>query len=127
MIGDREEAITMSAEKEEDGSRRLLFEVSYNLIARLEVSSFARVSISNQMILHCIQAIGGGQDSGKKPKLAITGRTWSIVRQHFPELVPRVLLRTVVWARMSPDQKAQLVEALQVWTKVARSQDKIVL
>ena len=35
MIGDREEAITMSAAKEEDGSQRLLFEVSYNLIARL--------------------------------------------------------------------------------------------
>ena len=117
----------MSAEKEEDGSQRLLFEVSYNLIARLEVSSFARVSISNQIILDCIQAIRGGQDTGKEPKLAITGRTWSIVRQHFPELVPRVLLRTVVWARMSPDQKAQLVEALQVETKVARSQDKSVL
>ena len=54
-------------------------------------------------------------------KLAITGRTWALVRQHFPELVPRVLLRTVVWARMSPDQKAQLVEALQViWDELVR-------
>ena len=122
MIGDREEAITMSAEKEEDGSQRLFFEVSYNLIGL--TGSFARVSISNQIILDCIQAIGGGQNTGKEPRLAITGRTWSIVRQHFPELVPRVLLRTVVWARMSPDQKAQLVEALQVLTKVASSQDK---
>ena len=43
MISDREEAITMSAEKEEDGSQRLLFEVSYNLIARLEACSFERV------------------------------------------------------------------------------------
>ena len=60
------------------------------------------------------QAIGGGQEGNRVTKLAITGRTWAIVRQHFPEMVPRVLLRTVVWARMSPDQKAQLVEALQV-------------
>ena len=112
----------MSSEKEEDGSQRLFFEVSYNLIGL--TGSFARVSISNQIILDCIQAIGGGQNTGKEPRLAITGRTWSIVRQHFPELVPRVLLRTVVWARMSPDQKAQLVEALQVLTKVASSQDK---
>ena len=61
-----------------------------------------------------IQAIGGGEEGEGVTKLAITGRTWALVRQHFPELVPRVLLRTVVWARMSPDQKAQLVEALQV-------------
>ena len=75
----------MSAIKEEDGSQKLHFET-----------------------------IGGGEEGNGVTKLAITGRTWAIVRQHFPELVPRVLLRTVVWARMSPDQKAQLVEALQV-------------
>ena len=71
------------------------------------------------------EAIGGGEEgNGVTTKLAITGRTWAIVRQHFPELVPRVLLRTVVWARMSPDQKAQLVEALQViiiiWSEVTK-------
>ena len=74
--------------------------------------------------------------------LAITGKTWAVALTHFPGLVqstlhttanpftefkhssialdspisvqvPRLLLRTAVWARMSPDQKAAVVEATQ--------------
>jgi len=44
---------------------------------------------------------------------AITGRTWSIIKNHFPELIPRVVTRGAVFARMSPDQKQQLVQELQ--------------
>ena len=71
-------------------------------------------------VSHCKQAdgshhltfdeAGGGVGA---PRLAITGRVWTAVKEQFPALVPRLLLRTVVWARMSPDQKAGLVEALQ--------------
>ena len=71
-------------------------------------------------VSHCKQAdgshhltfdeAGGGVGA---PRLAITGRVWTTVKEQFPALVPRLLLRTVVWARMSPDQKAGLVEALQ--------------
>ena len=72
-------------------------------------------------VSHCKQADGshhltfdeaGGEGVGA-PRLAITGRVWTAVKEQFPALVPRLLLRTVVWARMSPDQKAGLVESLQ--------------
>jgi cation-transporting ATPase 13A3/4/5 len=46
-------------------------------------------------------------------KLALTGNTWSIIRNSFPELVPRICTRGAVFARMSADQKQQLVQELQ--------------
>lgn len=50
---------------------------------------------------------------GKEFCFAITGRTWSIIKHHFPELIPRIVTRGAVFARMSPDQKQQLVQELQ--------------
>ncbi|XP_055690412.1 polyamine-transporting ATPase 13A3 [Lutzomyia longipalpis] len=46
-------------------------------------------------------------------RFAMTGRTWAIVRQHFPDLLQRFTTRGVVFARMSPDQKQALVAELQ--------------
>lgn len=46
-------------------------------------------------------------------KLALTGKTWAIIRDSFPELVPRICTRGAVFARMSSDQKQQLVQELQ--------------
>jgi len=45
--------------------------------------------------------------------LAITGKTWEVVKKHFPEIFSKLLLRCTVFARMAPDQKAALVESLQ--------------
>ena len=44
---------------------------------------------------------------------AMTGTTWSAIRLHRPDLLPSLLVRGTVFARMTPDQKAQLVEQLQ--------------
>lgn len=45
--------------------------------------------------------------------IALDGITWSLLRQFFPSILPLVLARGAVFARMAPDQKSQLVEALQ--------------
>ncbi|KAL5492024.1 hypothetical protein EMCRGX_G017412 [Ephydatia muelleri] len=45
--------------------------------------------------------------------LVIDGRSFDVVRSHFPDLIPKLLVKGTVFARMSPDQKAQLVIALQ--------------
>ncbi|KAF4533323.1 hypothetical protein B566_EDAN004444 [Ephemera danica] len=39
--------------------------------------------------------------------------TWAIVRESFAEILPRLIVRGAVFARMSPDQKQQLVGHLQ--------------
>ena len=45
--------------------------------------------------------------------LVVTGKCWSVLRQHYPTELPRILVKATVFARMSPEQKQQLVEALQ--------------
>ncbi|KAL3862276.1 hypothetical protein ACJMK2_008257, partial [Sinanodonta woodiana] len=44
---------------------------------------------------------------------AVTGKSWGVLRQHFPDILPKILYKGTVFARMSPDQKAQLIEHLQ--------------
>ncbi|KAG7464595.1 hypothetical protein MATL_G00167230 [Megalops atlanticus] len=44
---------------------------------------------------------------------AMSGRTFSIILEHFSDLLPKLLLCGTVYARMAPDQKTQLVEELQ--------------
>ncbi|KAJ9592472.1 hypothetical protein L9F63_015888, partial [Diploptera punctata] len=44
---------------------------------------------------------------------AMTGRTWDVTKTHFPDVVAKLVTRGTVFARMSPDQKQQLVQELQ--------------
>ncbi|XP_053185560.1 polyamine-transporting ATPase 13A3-like [Scomber japonicus] len=44
---------------------------------------------------------------------AVTGRAFTVITEHFPQLVQKLALRGTVFARMAPDQKTQLVEVLQ--------------
>ncbi|CAL1530484.1 unnamed protein product [Lymnaea stagnalis] len=44
---------------------------------------------------------------------ALTGKTWAVIRQHCPDILNKIVVKGVVFARMGPDQKGQLVEVLQ--------------
>lgn len=46
-------------------------------------------------------------------RFAMTGKTWAVIRDEFPELLPKFVTRGTVFARMSPDQKQALVLELQ--------------
>ncbi|KAL3321032.1 hypothetical protein Ciccas_000270 [Cichlidogyrus casuarinus] len=45
--------------------------------------------------------------------LAISGKTWATIHEYFPSLIPKLVVKGTVFARFSPDQKMQLIEALQ--------------
>ncbi|KER31612.1 hypothetical protein T265_02127 [Opisthorchis viverrini] len=45
--------------------------------------------------------------------LAISGKTWGVIKEHYPWLIPKLVVKGTVFARFSPDQKTQLIEALQ--------------
>ncbi|TPP56644.1 Cation-transporting ATPase, partial [Fasciola gigantica] len=45
--------------------------------------------------------------------LAISGKTWGIIKENYPWLIPKLAVKGTVFARFSPDQKTQLIEALQ--------------
>lgn len=44
---------------------------------------------------------------------AMSGRSFAVITAHFQDLVQKLVLHGTVFARMAPDQKTQLVEALQ--------------
>jgi cation-transporting P-type ATPase 13A2 len=46
-------------------------------------------------------------------KFALTGKVWRVIREFYPDLIAKVVTRGSVFARMSPDQKQQLVQELQ--------------
>ncbi|XP_064186142.1 polyamine-transporting ATPase 13A3 isoform X1 [Anguilla rostrata] len=44
---------------------------------------------------------------------AMSGKSFSVIMEHFQDLAQKLVLHGTVFARMAPDQKTQLVEALQ--------------
>ncbi|XP_075167305.1 polyamine-transporting ATPase anne boleyn isoform X2 [Haematobia irritans] len=46
-------------------------------------------------------------------RFAMVGKTWQIVKEHYPELLSNFLTRGVIYARMSPEQKQALIVELQ--------------
>lgn len=46
-------------------------------------------------------------------RFAMDGKTWAIVREYYPDLLPKFVTRGTIFARMSPDQKSQLITELQ--------------
>ncbi|KAJ6656844.1 hypothetical protein lerEdw1_003175 [Lerista edwardsae] len=45
--------------------------------------------------------------------LALNGKSFAVLVEHFPDLLPKILLQANIFARMSPDQKTLLVRSLQ--------------
>ena len=52
---------------------------------------------------------------GKFPSVAIgvSGKDFAMIREHIPDEHQKLVLGATVFARMGPDQKAQLIEDLQ--------------
>ncbi|XP_062591855.1 polyamine-transporting ATPase 13A3-like [Saccostrea cucullata] len=44
---------------------------------------------------------------------AVEGKSWWVLQKHYPEILSKVVVKGTVFARMSPEQKSQLVEILQ--------------
>ncbi|GAA6066133.1 polyamine-transporting ATPase 13A3 isoform X1, partial [Tachysurus ichikawai] len=53
------------------------------------------------------------QKSMEKYHFAMSGKSFAVITEHFQDLLQKLVLHGTVFARMSPDQKTQLVEALQ--------------
>ncbi|XP_053308201.1 polyamine-transporting ATPase 13A2 [Spea bombifrons] len=56
----------------------------------------------------------GGTFLSKDPYcFAMNGKSFAALMDYFPDLVPQILVRAAIFARMSPDQKTQLVRGFQ--------------
>uniref|UniRef100_A0A0B7AE23 Cation-transporting ATPase n=1 Tax=Arion vulgaris TaxID=1028688 RepID=A0A0B7AE23_9EUPU len=45
--------------------------------------------------------------------LAVSGKSFHVISDYFPELLPKICVQGTIFARMSPEQKCQLIEQLQ--------------
>ncbi|XP_032670588.1 probable cation-transporting ATPase 13A3 isoform X1 [Odontomachus brunneus] len=75
----------------------------------VESGSFANTKLENDIDYLSNDV----QYSKNKYVFALTGKTWATVKQHYPDLIPKLVTRGAIFARMSPDQKQQLVQELQ--------------
>lgn len=46
-------------------------------------------------------------------RFAMSGKVWGVIKDNYPEMMAKFATRGSIFARMSPDQKQQLVEELQ--------------
>ncbi|XP_006819618.1 polyamine-transporting ATPase 13A3-like [Saccoglossus kowalevskii] len=52
-------------------------------------------------------------EEGSNYHFAVSGKSFGVIKNHFPQLMSKIVVKGCVFARMAPDQKSQLVEALQ--------------
>lgn len=45
----------------------------------------------------------------KNYRFALTGQTWQLLKEFYPDIVPKICVRGAIFARMTSDQKQQLV------------------
>ncbi|XP_047526862.1 polyamine-transporting ATPase 13A3-like isoform X1 [Vanessa atalanta] len=45
--------------------------------------------------------------------IAMEGKTWAVMRTYYPEMIPTIVNKGMIFGRFGPDQKTQLVTALQ--------------
>ncbi|XP_043258655.1 polyamine-transporting ATPase 13A3-like isoform X1 [Colletes gigas] len=57
-------------------------------------------------------------------RFALTGQSWQLLREHYPDIIPKICVRGAIFARMTSDQKQQLVlELMQLGYYVAMCGD----
>lgn len=55
-------------------------------------------------------------------KFALTGETWQLLREYYFDILPKICMRGAVFARMTSDQKQQLViELMQLGYSVGKN------
>ncbi|XP_067207720.1 polyamine-transporting ATPase 13A3 isoform X2 [Linepithema humile] len=85
-----------------------------NSVVSLDVETVESGSFSNTKLENDINYLSDDvQYSKNKYVFALTGKTWALIKQYYPELIPKMVTRGAIFARMSPDQKQQLVQELQ--------------
>ena len=99
MVGESEKVLIVDATFDEDN------ETSPATLKLLNTEDSPTYSTGDQVSLE--------SGTGQKYHFAVSGKSWAVLKLHFPHLVSKIIQRGTIFARMSPDQKAQLVEEYQ--------------
>ena len=103
MVGRHEKVLIVEANFDEDNEQN---PASIKFVSTEDSLTDLNDSLSSQVI-----DLELGFSS--RYHFALSGKSWAVLRIHFPKLLPKIIQRGTIFARMSPDQKAQLVEEYQ--------------
>ncbi|KAL2098002.1 hypothetical protein ACEWY4_007209 [Coilia grayii] len=108
MIGPQERVIVVDAQPPSGGH-------AAEILWHYTDSSSALTSKDNSIQFVEMESDGGPSNGRLRGQyhFAMSGKSLAVTLEHFPDLVPKLVLRGTVFARMAPDQKTQLVEILQ--------------
>ncbi|XP_066458073.1 probable cation-transporting ATPase 13A5 [Eleutherodactylus coqui] len=56
---------------------------------------------------------GCNASAGKYHHYAISGKSYEVIKEHFPDMVPDILLNGTIFGRMTPKQKSGIIDDLQ--------------
>ncbi|KAL3862281.1 hypothetical protein ACJMK2_008262, partial [Sinanodonta woodiana] len=105
MVDPEESIILVQAYPPQEGDIRQDAQIEYIKTSSTEntvtasFDKFKEIRLQMEHMQHCC--------------FAVTGKSWGVLRQYFPDILPKIVCKGTVFARMSPDQKAQLIEHLQ--------------
>uniref|UniRef100_A0A0L8G8F6 Cation-transporting P-type ATPase C-terminal domain-containing protein n=1 Tax=Octopus bimaculoides TaxID=37653 RepID=A0A0L8G8F6_OCTBM len=103
MVKPKQNVIIVNASPPEDGQEaQIHWEQS-------ESVTDDSLSESDQEGYHSIRC----ESDSRRYHFAVSGKAFSVLKTYFPQLLNQVCERGTIFARMSPDQKAQLVEKFQ--------------
>uniref|UniRef100_A0A8C4FAT1 Polyamine-transporting ATPase 13A3 n=1 Tax=Dicentrarchus labrax TaxID=13489 RepID=A0A8C4FAT1_DICLA len=71
-------------------------------------SKISRLEVSLEDVCHVDE-----QKTQELYHFAMNGKSFAVIEEHFPDMLQKLVLHGTVFARMAPDQKTQLIEALQ--------------
>ncbi|WAR15784.1 AT134-like protein, partial [Mya arenaria] len=105
----------------QDANIKTVMVTGDNMLTALSVAHDCKMVLSSEKVVLVEAELGRTisdiqicvDEDSSTVRFATTGRSWQVLRQFFPDILSKVLVRGVVFARMSPEQKAQLVEGLQ--------------
>ncbi|XP_069830492.1 probable cation-transporting ATPase 13A5 isoform X2 [Dendropsophus ebraccatus] len=107
MVPDASSLLMLEA-CEPDGERPATFS------SQIVETNRGKSSPQNKSIITTDADITRGFHSGAgKYYYAMSGKTYEVIKQHFPDLVPEILLNGTIFGRMTPKQKSAIIEDLQ--------------
>ncbi|XP_072200570.1 probable cation-transporting ATPase 13A5 isoform X2 [Excalfactoria chinensis] len=111
--------VARSADMIHEASKVIIIEASEpegstpaSIAWRLAEDSKASAAASSEMCANTQEKITLEGESSNY-HFAMNGKSYQVLVKHFYSLLPKILLNTTVFARMSPGQKSSLVEELQ--------------
>uniref|UniRef100_A0A673YJJ7 Polyamine-transporting ATPase 13A3 n=1 Tax=Salmo trutta TaxID=8032 RepID=A0A673YJJ7_SALTR len=106
MIPPQDQVIIADALPPKDGQAMSLFPC-------LPAPAFPHPFLSQQEVEINLEDVRHTHKPQDQYHFAMSGKSFAVITEHFQDLLQKLVLHGTVFARMAPDQKTELIEALQ--------------